>query len=531
MKQILQNLGNGKTSVTEIPAPQAKNGHILIRSASSLVSAGTERMLVDFGKSGLISKARQQPDKVRQVVDKMKTDGIVTTVQAVKSKLDQPLALGYCNAGKIIDIGDDIKNFKIGDRVVSNSPHAEIVCAPKNLCAKIPNSVKDDEAAFTALGAIALQGIRLAKPTLGETVAVIGLGLIGLMAVQLLNANGCTVIGVDFDDKRLELAKKYGAVTIKASASSDPSQKAMEITAQKGVDAALICAATKSSSPISDAARMLRKRGRIIMVGATGMELNRAELYEKEISFQVSCSYGPGRYDANYEEKGIDYPYVFVEKPLALKKNDLLKLKEAAIKNKKHLMIGFNRRFAPLIQKMKSLIEPISGPKSFLYTCNAGAIPANHWVHDTEIGGGRILGEACHFIDLLSFLSGHKIIDSQITTLGKNNEFKDSAIISLKFSDGSIGAIHYLATGGKSFPKERIEVFANNAVMQMDNFRKLKGFSWPSLSTEKNWKQDKGQAICIQEFLKAIEEGKNTPISLDEIIDISEISIDLANSQ
>ena len=312
MKQILQSLKTGAPEVADAPCPAPGRGQVLIRSARTLVSAGTERMLVDFGQAGFLGKARQQPDKVRQVLDKVRTDGLAPTLEAVFNKLDQPLPLGYCNVGRVLEAGAGVTGLAPGDRVVSNGKHAEAVAVPLNLVAKVPDAVSDDEAAFTVLGAIALQGIRLAQPTLGEAVVVTGLGLIGLMAVQLLKAHGCRVLGLDFDPAKLKLAEGFGAETVDLSAGRDPVAAALAFSRGRGVDAVLVTASTKSSEPMHQAALMSRKRGRIVLVGVTGLELSRADFYEKELTFQVSCSYGPGRYDPNYEDKGQDYPVGFV---------------------------------------------------------------------------------------------------------------------------------------------------------------------------------------------------------------------------
>jgi len=313
MKQIVQNLSTGETVLKEVPAPSIRPGHILIQTTCSLVSAGTERMLVEFGKANLIDKARQQPEKVKQVLDKIKTDGLMPTIDAVRNKLGHPLALGYCNSGRILELGDSgIEGFRVGDRVVSNGPHAEVVCVPGNLCAKIPDGVTDEQAAFAVVGAIGLQGVRLTKPTLGECFVVTGLGLIGPLTVQILQANGCKVMGVDFDSAKCELARRFGAEAVDLSKGEDPVNAAMGFSRGRGVDGVIITAATKSNEPVHQAARMCRKRGRIVLVGVAGLELNRADFYEKELSFQVSCSYGPGRYDARYEDKGQDYPIGYV---------------------------------------------------------------------------------------------------------------------------------------------------------------------------------------------------------------------------
>jgi predicted dehydrogenase/threonine dehydrogenase-like Zn-dependent dehydrogenase len=710
LKQVLQSLKNGATEAAEVPCPIVQRGQLLIRTSRTLVSAGTERMLLEFGKAGWLDKARQQPDKVRMVLDKIKTDGLLTTLEAVLNKLDQPLPLGYCNVGTVMEMGYGVSGFSIGDRVASNGKHAEVVGVPVNLCSKVPESVSDDEAAFTVLGAIALQGIRLAKPTLGETVVVTGLGLIGLMTVQLLRAHGCRVLGLDFDPDKLELARQFGAEIVDLSVGQDPVAAAELFSRGRGVDAVLVTAATKSSEPIHQAALMCRKRGRIVLVGVTGLELSRDDFYKKELSFQVSCSYGPGRYDLNYEEKGFDYPagfvrwteqrnfeavldmmadgridvkplishrfkleeaeqayalvggsgpslgillqyatvqkmseallrkttvhladetvdpsisgraslafigsgnyatavlipafkaagarlktvassggvsglhagrkygfeetttdseevytdsdvnavvittrhnshaqlilkglqakkHLFVEKPLCLTIEELDEIEKVyakfRIQNFKLpiLMIGFNRRFAPQVQKIKSLLSGVTGVKSFVMTVNAGAIPAEHWTQDLEVGGGRIIGEACHFIDLLRFLGGSSIAGHSVMKM--DSPTGDTVTINLQFIDGSMGTVHYLANGSKAFPKERLEIFTGGRVLQLDNFRRLTGFGWPGFKKMNLWRQDKGQKACAAAFVQAVEQGQSTPIPFDEVMEVTKITINIAEA-
>lgn len=710
MKQILQSLKTGKTSVEDVPVPNFNQHQLLIGTSRTLVSAGTERMLVEFGKAGFIDKARQQPEKVRMVLDKIRTDGLQPTIEAVFAKLEEPLPMGYCNVGKVLDRGRDATLFQVGDRVVSNGKHAGVVSVSMNLCAKVPDCVSDDEAAFVVLGSIALQGIRLVKPTLGETVVVMGLGLIGLMTVQLLRANGCRVLGIDFDQQRLDLASKFGAQTFLLSEGRDPVAVARAFSRDRGVDAVILTVSSKSNEPVSQAARMCRKRGRIVLVGVTGLELSRAEFYEKELTFQVSCSYGPGRYDPNYEDKGNDYPFefvrwteqrnfeavldmmsdgkldvkslishnfdieeaekayhlvggtdqslgillkypeveisdqartvslfpneekregadaklkaslekisisfigagsyankilipafkkagaklksvasntglggvragrkhgfvkstteisslfaddqtdaiviatrhdshagyvldalrsgkhVFVEKPICIKQEDLNEIQRMFLEKKnenpnKLLMVGFNRRFSSLAQKIKQLIEGIGGVSSFVMTVNAGKIPSDHWTQDQELGGGRIVGEACHFIDLLRFLAGSPIKKWEKMEMDPAN--KDTVTLQIGFECGSIGTIHYFANGSKSFPKERLDVFSSGSVLQLDNFRKLTGFGWPGFKKMNLWKQDKGQAACTQAFVDAIQSGAENPIPIEEIFEVSQVAIDL----
>ena len=312
MKQIIQDLKSGHTILEEVPVPQVKAGSVLIRTTRSLVSLGTERMLVEFGKANLIDKARQQPDKVKQVLDKIKTDGLIPTLEAVFNKLGQPLPLGYCNVGVIVAVGKGVTEFSVGDRVVSNGNHAEFVCIPKNLVAKIPDNVSDDEAAFTVIGAIGLQGLRLLSPQLGETIVVVGLGLIGLITAQLLVANGCRVIGIDFDPQKTTIARDYGVEAINPAQGVNPVKFVEEYTQGIGADGVIITASAKDDQIMHEACEMSRKRGRIILVGVVGLNLRRDDFYKKELTFQVSCSYGAGRYDESYEQKGQDYPLPYV---------------------------------------------------------------------------------------------------------------------------------------------------------------------------------------------------------------------------
>lgn len=697
MKQIIQNLKNGSILIDDIPVPKVSMNSLLIKTSKSLVSSGTERMLLEFGKANLIKKGLKQPDKLKMVIDKISTDGLKPTIEAVLNKLDQPIPLGYCNVGVIHEIGKNVENFKKGDRVISNGNHAEVVNVPINLCAKVPQEVSDEEAAFTVLAAIALQGIRLVKPTLGEVVVVTGLGLIGLLTVQLLKANGCRVLGLDFDKEKLSLAKKFGAEVVDLS-NENPLNVAEIFSRGRGVDAAIITTSTASNEPIHQATQMCRKRGRIVLVGVAGLNLSRDDFFKKEITFQVSTSYGPGRYDPNYEEKGQDYPigyvrwteqrnfeavldmmaqgtlsvkplishrfeiteaykaydlivktnsllgvlltypnadkikinrkiffkkdeikkssnnkvkvnflgsgnyaksilipmfkasgahlgniasktgvsgvnigrkygfsetttdsnilfndinadaiviatrhnnhaefveralkfkkHVFVEKPLCLNIDEMERIKES-YSSSNILMVGFNRRFAPQVIKVKSLLKNVIEPKAIIMTINAGKIAKDHWTHDLKIGGGRIIGEACHFIDLLLFLIGKNIIDYQIQYMDSST--KDTAIIQLNFEDGSTGTIHYYANGSKNFPKERLEIFSGGGVLQLDNYRKLTGYGWPGFKKMNLWQQDKGQRGCVKAFIDAIAKGDKPPIPIEEIFEVSKISIKLAN--
>lgn len=703
MKQILQNLKTGETLISEVPSPKISKGNLKIKTNISLISAGTEGMLVGFGRSSYIDKARQQPEKVSQVINKISTDGLVATVDTVMTRLDEPQPLGYSNVGVVIEIGADVSGYAVGDRVVSNGRHAEIVSVPHQLCAKIPDYVSDEMASFTIVSSIGLQGVRLAKPTIGEKIVVYGCGLIGLLTAQILKANGCQVLGFDVSEERIKMAHSFGIEAVNTGQGVDPISAALGFSEGAGVDAVLITASTKDNSIVSSAAKMCRKRGRIVLVGVVGLNLDRADFYEKELSFQVSCSYGPGRYDSSYEEGGNDYPIgfvrwteqrnfdavlhlmklgqllvapmisarvaideassaydqvvagqvitvilqypeailydnnriglqsdsdtrtlsaskypsvgvigagkftkarllpalkntmaflhtiasaqgvtsasgaakygfqyntndleniwsseqidtvfvttrhnlhaelvvkalqsnknVFVEKPLCLTVDELSEIRDLYYEKREHsdirVMVGFNRRFAPLVTEMKSKLANRSQPITVIYTVNAGHIPADSWVQSLEIGGGRIIGEACHFIDLMSFLVGFRIKTVFAIEMGDSSGVEtsnDKITINLEFDDGSHGTLHYFANGSKTFPKERIEVFSEGRVLQLDNFRKLnitgenmiKKLKLSSLIPS-FLGQNKGHEAGISSFLESISNGKECTISFDEI--------------
>ncbi len=689
MKQIIQSFKTGETILEEVPAPLIARGKVLIQTSRSLVSLGTERMLVEFGKSNLISKARQQPDKVKQVLDKIKTEGLMPTLEAVFNKLGEPLPLGYCNVGKVIAVGEGVSEFKIGDRVASNGQHAEFVCIPKNLVAHIPDEVSDEEATFTVIGSIGLQGIRLLNPTLGETIVVIGMGLIGLMAAQLLIANGCKVIGVDIDEEKLNLSKKWGVIPFNPK-TGDVVKFVDSATGNIGADGVLITASAKTDEIISQAAKMSRKRGRIVLVGVIGLNISRAEFYEKELSFQVSCSYGPGRYDEDYEQRGNDYPLpfvrwtekrnfeailqaiasgklsvkemvtevvdfenyqtiygeigtkrsiasilkytsfqnikpentielkavnftgskgvigiigagnftkmtmlpalkgsgagykyiasaggvsgtalakkygfshsttdyrqilqdpdvdlvlittrhdkhapmvaeslaagknVFVEKPLALNKEQLQQIILAFNQSNNTLTVGFNRRFSPHSIKIKSLVGHT--PMNVIATMNAGNIPPNVWVHDMQVGGGRIIGEACHFIDLITYFTGSKVKGVCMNAMGVNpDENTDNASILLKYENGSTGVINYFSNGSKAYSKERVEVYSQDRTAIIDNFRQTTGFGFKGFSKLKT-SLDKGHKTQFTELIKRVKAGGAPLIPFDEIINTTKAS-------
>jgi len=713
MKQILQNLQNGNIEIADIPCPALKSEHLLINTTWSLISAGTEKMLLEFGKAGWINKARQQPDTVRQVLNKIKTDGFFPTLDAVRSKLGQPLPLGYASVGVVTSAA--VSSWpgipmRPGDRVVSNGFHAEATCVSKNLCARVPDRVSDREAVFTVPGAIALQGIRLAKPEIGEIFCVTGLGLLGLLTIQLLAANGCRVIGLDPDLNRCKLALKLGAADAFFADTDEVESRMNDLTTGRGVDAVIITAATSSNEPVHQAASICRKRGRIVLVGVAGLELQRADFYEKELSFQVSCSYGPGRYDPLYETKGHDYPYgyvrwteqrnfeavlemirsgkldmqalithefpieeavaaydlislqtepylgvlfkysdsnrdgngaisihkphkgrskssspgvepvvgmigaggfadqvllpaiqqtgirlksiasqagvtgthlgrkygfetsvtdnrqiledadintvfistrhnthaelvmealktgkhVFVEKPLCIRPDELAEIEN--VYQQRHtgatgggplLMVGYNRRFAPQVLRAARLLKADQAPLSITMLVNAGSIPAEHWTQDPDIGGGRIIGEVCHFIDLLRFLAGSRIREHQIVKLEADTA--DTVCIQLLFQDGSIGSIQYFANGHKAIPKERLEIYCNGKAIQIDNFRMMRGYGFRDFRKLKLGRQDKGHNAEVKAFIDAISSGQESPIPFEQIVETTRISFELAD--
>lgn len=696
MRQVIQDLQTGETRLQEVPCPQVGVGKVLIRTVASVVSSGTERSLVDFGKASMIGKARRQPEKVREVINKMRTDGLQPTLRAVRSKLGEPMPLGYCNAGIVIAVGVGVRDFAVGDRVASNGGHAEIVSVPQNLVVKIPEGVNLEHAAFTPLASIALQGLRLANPTIGERFVVSGLGVVGLFVVQLLIAQGCSVLGMDFDERRLALARQFGAEVVNLS-EEDPLKVGHVFSRGYGVDGVIITASTTSNEPVHQAAQMSRKRGRIVLVGVTGLKLNRSDFYEKELTFQVSCSYGPGRYDPVYEGKGQDYPlgfvrwterrnfeavlellkgariqveplishpthfdnvvqayeilssdktaigivlqypcegvsvshertvsildssrkpvvsvssptigvlgagaytrqillpalvsrgaqlhtivsdrglssaslgqkfgfrfastdpdallsskevdaviittrhdsharfvmdglkqgkHVFVEKPLCLTMDEFSQIKDVGLSPGQVLMVGYNRRFSPHVKKMRSLLENRREPLVMVMTVNAGFIPPDHWTQDKQIGGGRLMGEACHFVDLLRFLADSKIVSIKITPLGvPSGQPRDTFTLNIEFADGSTGTVHYMSNGHRSFPKERLEIFVQGRILTLDNFRKLTAYGWPGFRRMRTSTQDKGAGSAMNAFIAAVQGQREVPIPIDEIHEVQE---------
>jgi len=681
LKQIIQSFKTGETILEDVPAPVVKRGQVLIRTTRSLVSLGTERMLVEFGRANMLQKAMQQPERVKQVLGKIKSDGIMPTLQAVFNKLGQPLPLGYCNVGVVIAVGEGVTGIAVGDRVASNGPHAEFVCVPQNLVARIPDGVSDEAATFTVIGSIGLQGIRLCDPRLGETIVVVGLGLIGLITAELLIANGCRVIGIDPDEKKIKIAKEKGIIGINPSGGADPVASVLAYTEGVGADGVIITASAKTDEIISQAARMSRKRGRIILVGVIGLNISRAEFYEKELTFQVSCSYGPGRYDDSYEKAGIDYPlpfvrwteqrnftavldmisrgklevnslitarvpiadygriyndisnrdaiasvleypedsspdtsvsfssgsfssgtggigiigagnftsmtmlpalaaikaplhsiasaagvtgtalarkynigksttdyktilndtavdlviittrhnehahmtaealragkHVFVEKPLAIDRAGLDEVM-AAYNGSKTLTVGFNRRFSPHSVAIRKAIG--DGPVNVIATMNAGAIPPNVWVHDMKVGGGRIIGEACHYMDLISWLTGSHITSVCMNAMGVSpKENTDCASILLQYANGSTGVINYFANGSKDYSKERIEVYSQERTLVCDNFQVTTGYGTKGFSRLKT-NTDKGHLTQFRLLTERVRSGGDPLMTFDEVV-------------
>ncbi len=690
MRQILQHLRSGTMEVAELPAPTLRPGTLLVRTRVSLISAGTERMLIEFSRANLVQKARQQPERVQQVLDKIRADGLVPTLEAVFRKLDQPLPLGYCNAGVVLEVGAGVTDLRPGDRVASNGPHAEIVCVPRHLCARIPHGVSDDDAAFTVLGAIALQGLRLAGPTLGETFAVFGVGLLGMLTVQLLRANGCRVLAIDPSRARLDLAERFGARAVDLSAGADPIAAAVEATDGRGVDGALITASAESDEIVHQAAQACRRRGRIVLVGVVGLQLRRSDFFEKELTFQVSCSYGPGRYDEAYEQLGRDYPlghvrwtearnfdavlaamreggvapaslvthrfpladatraydlvredpgalgvllehapaperaaavvtrpdasvaapgavvglvgagafaravllpalartrarlayvanrdpvtashaarrfgaeqavtdyrlvlddprvdailvatrhdlhariacqaleagkHVFVEKPLALSVAELDRVAAAvAAAPDRQLAVGYNRRFSPHTAAVRRAVAGRSGPLCMTLTVNAGEIPREHWIHDPERGGGRIVGEGCHFLDLLAWIADSPIASVSAVAAGRETPREDHVSIGLTFADGSLGSIQYFANGSKAYAKETLEVFSDGRVLRLENFRRTRAFGARGFRGLRTWRQDKGHAAEIAAFVERVLGGGPALMPFDRLRNIS----------
>jgi predicted dehydrogenase len=701
MKQLVQQTDTGRAEVREVPAPCASTGKVLVRTAASLVSAGTERMIVDFAEKNLLQKARSRPDLVRQTVDKARREGILSTWDAVRNKMDRPMALGYSCAGTVIEMGSDISDIQIGDRVAcaggGYAVHAEVVAAPRNLVAKIPDGVDFESAAFSTLGAIALQGLRLADVKLGEVVAVIGLGLLGQLAVQMLKAAGCVVVGMDIQPQRTEQGRRLGADAA-VTTPDDLAALCRQFSDGHGADAVLIAADTKSNAPVELAGEVARDKGVVVAVGAVGTAIPRKLYYEKELDFRISRSYGPGRYDAKYEEQGYDYPYayvrwtqqrnmlaflqmlasetvkvqplithrfpieaapraydvitgkaaepflgvvityprplnlqrrveigptsppatatparagqglkigllgagnfalatllpamkkvpgvelvgvststglsarhagdkfgfrycatderqilddpqidmvvvatrhdlhaqqaiacmeagkdVFVEKPLALNETELTEVLQAQQRSGRRLMVGFNRRFAPMVREMQRFLAGRQRPLVATCRVNAGFIPADHWTQCPETGGGRIIGEACHFIDLLQFLIGAPPVQVYARAVqAARGRVEDEAIITLDFADGSVGMVVYAAGGDKSYGKERIEVLGAGRMAVLDDYRSLELIHGGKRKRRRErMRPDKGHRGEWQALAHSAQEGAASPIPLAEIV-------------
>jgi polar amino acid transport system substrate-binding protein len=697
MKQVLQNNKTGRMMVTDVPTPLVQKGRVLVRAAASLISAGTERMAVDEGKKSLIERARERPELVKQVIEKAKNEGFLKTFNAVRSKLGSSTALGYSAAGIVVNVGDDVTEFSIGERVAcagaAYASHAEVLAVPKNLCVRLPDEVSFDAGAFGTLGAIALQGVRLADPTLGESIVVIGLGLLGQITVQLLKANGCRVFGIDLDPAKVELALELGA---DGAAVSDENAKriVLDWSRGRGADAVLITAGTPSNQPIELAGEISRLKGRVVAVGMVGMDVPRNLYFKRELSLMVSMSYGPGRYDPEYEERGHDYPFayvrwtenrnieaflelvaenrvnverlithrfsieegerayqliagetkepylgivlqydterelerrieikkvererapaaanvvrvgmigagvyaqamllpfykaegvdfraittasgvsardiaekygfnycatsaddvlddeevnlvvvatrhdlhaelvrrallkgkhVFVEKPLALSEEELQGVLDAAVNSTGQVMVGFNRRFSPLAQAAREFFHERQAPLSISYRVNAGRIPKSHWLQDPREGGGRIIGEVCHFIDLMHFLTGSlvtRVYAESITSRNHEMVDEDNVFITLRFADGSNGSIAYLSEGDKAMPKERVEIFSEGKSFLLDDFRSATSYRNGREESTKPRQQDKGQASETRAVCEVVLKGAPAPIALEDL--------------
>ena len=700
MKKLFQSLNNGKIFCEEVPVPSISEDEILIKTKLSLISTGTEKMLIDFGKSNLIKKAINQPERVKQALNKISTDGIIPTYTSIKSKLNTPLPMGYCNIGIIEKIGKNINNFSIGQRVISNGSHAEYVSVKKNLCALVPDEIDDHDAVFTILGSIALNSIRDAKVSIGETIVVYGLGVLGLLTSQILLANGCNVIGLDIDEEKLKIANQYGIETFNSLEVSSIQNNIKNLTGGFGADAVILTLNSNSNEPLSISCELCRQNARIVLLGIIGNQFDRNLFYKKGLKFNVSMSYGPGRYDEIYENKGIDYPigyvrwtenrnfyaflkllkdkkvstkelvsneynlenyhsayeeiknskklgiilkynfnknsnlsnkissnkkinfqvenekivldfigpgnhakinllphlannknivlndicskngdnakfvgkkfkfcnylsdsneifksrksntifissrhdthfnfvkksilnfkHVFVEKPLCLNLSELEELRTLYSEHRKKLiMVGFNRRFSPLILEMKKLLKNISNPKNIIINVNAGHIDSSHWVKDLDIGGGRILSEVCHFIDLATYLAESEIVEYYKIKSPANNE--DIFTFTIKFLDNSLANIHYYSNGHPLKSKEVIEVSAGGKQLILENFIKLKGYGFTNFKSKRLFRQNKGHKEMINSFINSILYTGKPTISFDEIYSVSKTTIELAN--
>ena len=699
MKQLTQNLKTGNMDILEVPYPTLDEGLILVRNYYSLISAGTEGGKVITARKGYIGKAKEKPEQIKQVIESVKTEGLLPTYNKVMNKLDSPSPLGYSCAGEIIKIGEKVKGFKIGDLVAcggASASHSEIVSVPENLCVRVPNNVKMENAAYTTVASIALQGIRRADLKLGESCAIIGLGLIGQLTCQILKVAGVKVAGIDISSDMVELARKSGADLAFERKDKSLEQRINEMSGGYGVDAVIITAGTSSLDPVELAGRICRKRGKVIIVGAVPTGFSRTNYYVKELELLMSTSYGPGRYDSNYEEKGVDYPIgyvrwtenrnmqsfldllrqgyldidlltshvykfeeaekayemivnkeevytgillqynttsdikksitfkqksfvkkgkpgigfigagsfaqkyllpnaqkignmigvvtaqgnetwnvaqkygfekalgtddeivkedkidtifiatrhnlhaqqvikslkngknVFVEKPLCMNKRELEIIRELYEKKSCHLMLGFNRRFSPFIQKTVKLLGKNSR-KAINYRINAGAIPPDSWVQDGDIGGGRIIGEVCHFIDLARFIAGDRITSLSAFNMEDSLNLQDTLTINIRFANGSIANISYFANGSSTLKKEKLEVFSAGITVVIDDFKKMYLYG-NSIKKFKLTNQDKGHSKEVELFLESIMNGKETPIPFNQIYESTKATFDVINS-
>lgn len=705
MKQLLQKINNGETVIVDVPIPQTQPGMALVRNQASLVSAGTERMLVEFAGKSLVGKARSRPDLVRQLVDKARREGLLTTLDAAFNRLDQPMPLGYSSAGMVEQVGEGMQGFQVGDRVAcaggGYAVHAEFVQVPSNLLTLLPEQVDFESAAFTTLGAIALHGLRLSRAQLGESVGVIGLGLLGLLSVLLARAAGCQVFGVDVDETRVKLALQMGVTAVSRTQAIEA---AASFSQGLGMDNILICADTPDNDPVELAGEIARDRGHVVAVGSVGLDIPRRVYYTKELSFINSRSYGPGRYDPVYEEAGMDYPIgyvrwsegrnfqafvklladgrvdvkplithrfpidqapeayhlitsrtgepflgvlltypgtatsiikpqtvvepvkkaslpvtgvsavrlgvigagnfanavmlpalskvqgvelisitsasgyhaefaakkygfkftaqseteilqdpevntvciltrhnlhaeqvvramqagknVFCEKPLAISAEQMVSVRQQIDDgdNSQMLMVGFNRRFAPLSLQMARFFASRQEPLVATYRVNAGSLPLNHWTQDPDQGGGRIIGEACHFIDFLTFLVGRTPTSVEACSLPDDDRYReDNVVMTLHYPDGSIGSVLYLANGDKAFSKERIEVLCGGRVAVLDDFRSLEMVAQGKRQVMRSrLRQDKGHQAEWEAFSQALIAGGSPPIPYDQIFGVTE---------
>lgn len=695
MKQLVQNFKTGELLLEEVPASALKAGGVLVQNAYSLISAGTERLTVSTAQASLLGKAKQRPDLVKQVMDNIQREGMIATYKKVRTRLEILKPLGYSATGIVVE--SRCEEFQPGERVAcgGDAYHAELISVPKNLCVKVPDGVALEEAAFTTLGAIAMQGVRQAQVQVGEKVVVIGLGLVGLLTVSILKAAGCKILGADISESQYSIAEEMGCDSV--CMTSELAYRSRGFTRGYGADAILLTAATQSNTPIELAGEIARPKAKIVVVGVVGLNVPRdPNYYRKELDIRFSCSYGPGRYDPEYEEKGHDYPighvrwtekrnmeafldllaekkiklrplithvfsiekaleaydlilgkknepyigillkydpqkpledypkllstgitynekrkinigligagnfaqnyilpnlkaavnvqfktvctatgisakatadkfgfenfatdvdevfkddfinvvfiatrhnlhapyvlkalevgkHVYVEKPLCISETELEAL--VAVYRRKSdeeaaplVMVGFNRRFSPMVHDLKEFFTGISEPLVVTYRVNAEFLPSEHWLHDPQEGGGRIIGEVCHFVDLIQYLVGFPLTSVYGRALPNNGQYhNDNVAITLNFENASIGTVSYLANGDKGLPKERIEVFGGGRVGVIEDFKEL--VLWQNGKRKRRkQKQDKGHKAEIKAFLQAVEQGEPSPVPLDEAV-------------